>query len=204
MTDLSRETAAYKYNPMATCDDDVNMPKFKERKTTQVAAWIVHACGGKMDVGELLALLYLIDREALKRWGRPVTFDRPHNFPLGPTPSETSALAHDPLQGEHWPKSFSTLQLGRVINLLTPPTEIDELSQAEIDLVQEVFRDFGHKSFGKLKTHLQSLPEFHAPSEYPTPITWDTLLRAVGWKGEDLEEIKRELEASAKFEKLIG
>ena len=204
MTDLSRETAAYKYNPMATWDDDVTVPKFKERKTTQVAAWIVHACGNKMDVGELLALLYLIDREALKRWGRSVTFDRPFNLPLGPTPSATYALAHAPLHGEHWPKSFSALQLGRVIKLLTPHTEIDELSQAEIDLVQDIFREFGRKSFGELKTHLQSLPEFHAPSEYPTPINWDTLLRAVGWKGEDLEEIKRELEASAKFEKLIG
>ena len=204
MTDLSRETAAYKYNPMATWDDNVTVPKFKERKTTQGAAWIVHACGGKMDVGELLALLYLIDREALKRWGRSVTFDRPYNFPFGPTPSATYALAHAPLHGEHWPKSFSALQLGRVIKLLTPHTEIDELSQAEIDLVQDIFRDFGRKSFGELKTHLQSLPEFHAPSEYPTPINWDTLLRAVGWKGEDLEEIKRELEASAKFESAIG
>lgn len=204
MTDLSRETAAYKYNPMATWDDDVTVPKFKERKTTQVAAWIVHACGNKMDIGELLALLYLIDREALKRWGRPVTFDRPYNFPFGPTPSETYALAHAPLHGEHWPKSFSALQLGRIIKLLTPHTEIDELSQAEIDLVQDIFREFGRKSFGELKSYVHALPEFRDPGESSEPIGWDTLLRAVGWKGEDLEEIKRELEASAKFESAIG
>ena len=203
MTDLSRETAAYNYNPMATWDDDVTVPKFKERKTTQVAAWIVHACGGKMDVGELLALLYLIDREALKRWGRPVTFDRPFNLPLGPTPSATYDMVRHPSKGRYWSSSFAAPQ-HNVIRLISPDTGVDELSQAEIDLVQDIFRDFGRKSFGELKTHLQSLPEFHAPSEYPTPINWDTLLRAVGWKGEDLEEIKRELEASAKFESAIG
>ena len=204
MTDLSRETAAYKYNPMATWDDDVTVPKFKERKTTQVAALLAQNCSGEIDLYKLVKLIYLIDREALKRWGRSVTFDRPYNFPFGPTPSATYALAHAPLHGEHWPKSFSALQLGRIIKLLTPHTEIDELSQAEIDLVQEVFRDFGRKSFGELKRYVHALPEFHAPSEYPTPINWDTLLRAVGWKGEDLEEIKRELEASAKFESAIG
>ena len=203
MTDLSRETAAYKYNPMATWDDNVTVPKFKERKTTQVAAWIVHACGGKMDVGELLALLYLIDREALKRWGRPVTFDRPYNFPFGPTPSETYDMVRHPSKGRYWSSSFADPQ-HNVIRLISPDTGVDELSQAEIDLVQEVFREFGHKSFGELKSYVHALPEFRDPGESSEPIGWDTLLRAVGWKGEDLEEIKRELEASAKFESAIG
>lgn len=204
MTDLSRETAAYKYNPMATWDDDVTVPKFKERKTTQVAALLAQNCGGEIDLYKLVKLIYLIDRKALKRWGRSVTFDRPFNIPLGPTPSETYALAHAPLHGEHWPKSFSALQLGRIIKLLTPHTEIDELSQAEIDLVQDIFREFGRKSFGELKSYVHALPEFRDPGESSEPIGWDTLLRAVGWKGEDLEEIKRELEASAKFESAIG
>ena len=203
MTDLSRETAAYKYNPMATWDDDVTVPKFKERKTTQVAAWIVHACGGKMDVGELLALLYLIDREALKRWGRPVTFDRPFNLPLGPTPSATYDMVRHPSKGRYWPSSFAAPQ-HNVIRLISPDTGVDELSQAEIDLVQEVFREFGRKSFGELKSYVHALPEFRDPGESSEPIGWDTLLRAVGWKGEDLEEIKRELEASTKFESAIG
>ena len=203
MTDLSRETAAYKYNPMTTWDDDVTVPKFKERKTTQVAALLAQNCGEEIDLYKLVKLIYLIDRKALKRWGRSVTFDRPYNFPFGPTPSATYDMVRHPSKGRYWSSSFAAPQ-HNVIRLISPDTGVDELSQAEIDLVQEVFREFGHKSFGELRSYVHALPEFRDPGESSEPIGWDTLLRAVGWKGEDLEEIKRELEASAKFEKLIG
>ena len=203
MTDLSRETAAYKYNPMATWDDDVTVPKFKERKTTQVAALLAQNCSGEIDLYKLVKLIYLIDREALKCWGRSVTFDRPFNLPLGPTPSATYDMVRHPAKGRYWSSSFADPQ-HNVIRLISPDTGVDELSQAEIDLVQEVFREFGHKSFGELKSYVHALPEFRDPGESSEPIGWDTLLRAVGWKGEDLEEIKRELEASAKFESAIG
>lgn len=206
MTDLIRETATdCKYNLLETdpWDADVNMPKFKERKTTQVATLLAQYRGGKIDLYNLVKLIYLIDREALKRWGRPVTYDRPFNLPLGTTPSVTYDLVRNPSKGKYWPLSFSTPQ-NNVINLISLDTEIDELSQAEIDLIQEVFREFGHKNFGELKSYVHNLPEFRDPGKSSKPIGWDTLLRAVGWEGEDLEEIKRELEASAKFEKLIG
>ena len=206
MTDLTRETTAdRKYNLLETdpWDADVNMPKFKERKTTQVAALLAQSRGGKIDLYNLVKLIYLIDREALKRWGRPVTYDRPFNLPLGPTPSATYDLVRNPSKGKDWPLSFSAPH-HNVIKLISPDAENDELSQAEIDLIQEVFREFGHKNFGELKRYVHDLPEFRDPGKSSEPIRWDTLLRAVGWKGEDLAEIKRDLEASAKFEKLIG
>jgi len=45
--------------------------KFDERKAAQVAGRLISQGGGEMNYMALLKLLYLIDREALLRWGRP-------------------------------------------------------------------------------------------------------------------------------------
>ena len=68
---------------------EMAVPRFKEHKTTQIAVLLVKYSGGKIDLYKLIKLIYLIDRESLKRRGHPVTFDRPYNLPLGPTPSHT-------------------------------------------------------------------------------------------------------------------
>ena len=50
--------------------------RFNEAKATEAAARLIELRGGKMSYRKLIKLLYLADREALLRWGRPVTTDR--------------------------------------------------------------------------------------------------------------------------------
>ena len=47
--------------------------KFDERKAAQVAGRLISQGGGEMNYMALLKLLYLIDREALLRWGKTIT-----------------------------------------------------------------------------------------------------------------------------------
>jgi hypothetical protein len=56
--------------------------RFNERRATEAAARFLKLRGGKMSYLKLIKLLYLLDREALLRWGRPVTTDR--NTPTAP------------------------------------------------------------------------------------------------------------------------
>ena len=49
---------------------------FNEEKATQVAGALLLKAGGDMPYLKLIKLLYFVDREALLRWGRPVTTDR--------------------------------------------------------------------------------------------------------------------------------
>ena len=79
----------------------------------------------------------------------------------------------------------------------------DELSQAQIDLINDVFKEFGNKSFGQLKNYLHSLPEFDDPGGSSNPIDWNTLLKATGWSDEDLITIRKEFDAKAKFENML-
>ena len=59
----------------------MKIPIYREEKATQVAALFLRLNGGKIDYGKLMDLMYLAEREALIRWGRPITFDKLVNIP---------------------------------------------------------------------------------------------------------------------------
>ena len=164
---------------------EMAVPRFKEHKTTQIAALLVKYSGGKIDLYKLIKLIYFIDRESLKRRGHSVTFDRPYNLPLGPTPSHTYHLIWNPWDGEYWSQSFS-LPKKNIIRLLNNDTGDGELSRFETDLIREIYGEFDNKSFSELKKYVHSLPEFDDPGPSSAPMEWNRLLKAVGWTGDDL------------------
>ncbi len=194
---MSKPTPTEKFIPT------LEVPQFKEHKTTQAAAILATYCGGKIDVYKLIKLIYLIDRESLKRRGSPVTYDRSYNTPLGPTPINTYHLINNPWTGEYWSQSFSAPESPHVIKLLRNDTGEGKLSRFEVDLIHEVFEKFGKKSFNELQRYMHSLPEFDDPGRSSSPIDWGTLLKAVGWYGDDLIAIKQKLSGRAMFERRI-
>jgi hypothetical protein len=58
--------------------------RFNQEKATQAAARLLRNRGGKMSYMKLIKLLYLADREALARWGRPITTDNYVPMDKGP------------------------------------------------------------------------------------------------------------------------
>ena len=194
----------------------MQIPHFKERKATQVAALLIKHNGGQsIDKYKLLKLIYLVDRKALELWGHSVTYDTPENFPYdpigpGPTPSHTYDLIDPPKRNlketsstsSYWSQFFSNY--GGTVSLPSLFPGVGDLSPAEIGLIHEIFEEFGHKTFGELKEYLQALPEYKDIEGSSGPIKWETLLQAVGWTGEDLEEVKKDLTFKAKFETFVG
>src|SRR4051812_27718977 len=71
------------------------LPRFREDKTTQAAALLLKWAGGRMNYMKLIKLLYLADRTALLRWGRPITFARPISMRHGPVLSEVLDLINE-------------------------------------------------------------------------------------------------------------
>ena len=61
---------------------------FNEVKATQAAARLLKKRGARMKYLKLIKLLYLADREALSRWGRPITTDHYVSTDNGPVLSE--------------------------------------------------------------------------------------------------------------------
>ena len=66
---------------------------FNEAKAAQTAARLLKLRGGRMSYLKLIKLMYLIDREALLRWGRPVTTDCYVSMDKGPILSRTLILS---------------------------------------------------------------------------------------------------------------
>ena len=66
--------------------------QFDETKATQVAAYFFSLRGGQMHYIKLIKLMYMADREALLRWGVPITRDRYVSMDNGPVLSRVLNL----------------------------------------------------------------------------------------------------------------
>ena len=113
---------------------------FNQKKTTQAAARFLRLANGRMNYMKLLKLLYLTDRGALLRWGRPVSGDKYFLMKLGPVLSEVHDLITEvpcPSDENFWTKYISPPSNYEVELKADPGNE--ELSRAEERLIDEIF-----------------------------------------------------------------
>ncbi len=173
-------------------------PRFREDKATQAAAVLLREQGGKMNYMKLLKLLYLADREALVRWGRPITYDAYVSMRNGPVLSRTYEMISEgvpPGRASLWRDCISQPADYSVSLIAECPT--DQLSTAEEDLLAEVYREYGHLNRWQLVDLCHTLPEWTDPGDSAIPIDYEAILRAGGKSEAEAAEIVRELEAVA-------
>ena len=183
----------------------MNTPDFKERKTSQLASLILRRAGGEYDMYKLLKILYMIDREALRRWGHPVTYDAPYSMKSGPVPSHTYDIIKGVRPGETWNMLFNEREPSYNISLKTDCLQFDELSEAEIKLANEIFGQFGHLSGPQLKAITHAFPEYEEQDGNSSrPIDFSLILETAGWDEDEIEEAIRDLAHQAWFEKTVG
>ena len=109
--------------------------RFNERKATQAAARLLKLRGAQMSYMKLIKLLYLADRTALLRWGRPITTDSYVSVERGPVLSRVLDLATDEeVPGQHsvWAEHITEPEHYSV--RLRKDPGADELSAAEDQL----------------------------------------------------------------------
>jgi uncharacterized phage-associated protein len=167
---------------------------FNERKTTQAAAYLLKLWDGKRDYLSVIKLLYLIDREALLTWGRPVTFDQYVSMDKGPVLSRTyDLISSGPFPGEdvYWSEHISepkhyTIELKKEAGN-------DELSEAEITLIEETFRKYGSLDKWKLVELSHELPEWENPQGSALPIRYKDIFQAGGKTEIEIASIEKEL-----------
>jgi uncharacterized phage-associated protein len=185
---------------------DIMKPNFNEAKATQAAALLLSLRGGRMSYMKLIKLLYLVDRTALIRWGRPVTFDSYFSLPHGPVLSRTLDLITEgeaPDEPSIWSTCISEPQQYEIA--LRGECSTNELSQAEEDLIGEIFDRYGRMNRWQLVNRLHNeLPEWQNPKGSSLPIEYRDILRAVGRTELEIAEIEAEIEGLALFEELAA
>lgn len=179
--------------------------QFNEKKLTEAAALFLKLRGGKMHYLKLLKLLYLADREALLRWGRPISTDRYVSMKHGPVLSNAyDLISEEPAPEEHgiWAQFISAPTDYEVRLLRNPPN--DELSPAEENLIREIFQGFGYRNRWDLRDYTHSLPEWKDPNGSSIPIKFREIFIAGNRSEEEASEMERELESLAVAQELLA
>ncbi|MGH9491967.1 MAG: Panacea domain-containing protein [Terriglobales bacterium] len=169
------------------------MLRFDEAKATQAAAYFLHLRGGQMHYIKLVKLLYLTDREALLRWGAPVTTDRHVSMDNGPVTSRILNLITEDRAKPVWSEYVSAPLDDYEVRLLKEaPT--DRLSPAEEKLMREIFERYGHRNrWDLIDNVMHKLPEWRDPQGSSIPIQIRDILEAVGEDEEQIRAVIREL-----------
>ena len=156
---------------------------------------------------KLIKLRYLADRKALDTWGRPITTDNYVSMRHGPVLSRILnliGLGPETDTVSPWTQIISKPRNYAVSVLCAAGPPDDELSQAELDLIAEVFAEDGSKSPRSLVNFVHNLPEWKDPGTSSIPIEYADILKALGKDNEEIALIEGELAAARKLDRLCA
>lgn len=153
---------------------------FKERRVAQMAAYLLSLGEGRMKHLKLIKLMYLADRESMKRHGQPISGDRYVSMGLGPVLSQTLDLingAAEFSEGDwnHWiaDKADYAVSLKRK----AVRAALDELSDVDLDVLRDVYGKFGRKSGWDLVDYTHRYcAEWKDPNGSSVPIGYEDIL----------------------------
>lgn len=183
---------------MYTCLDEV--------KTVQIAARFLKHTDGKdtNNYTKLIKLLYLTDREALKRWNCPLTGDEYYWMDNGPVLSgvfdrikKTSA----PLK-TYWNSCFETK--GFNLRIKKDPGE-ERLPFAVKQLIDSLFDQFRDYSYVDMITYTHTAlgERLNVPKGGTKALSYERILLVIG-KAERAAQIAEEIENTNYLRATIG
>jgi uncharacterized phage-associated protein len=166
---------------------------FRERKTLEAASYILQKIPETPETEYLkvVKLLYLADRELMKKRGRTISGDRMNALKNGPILSTTL----DRLEGESkdWAEYISNPGCYKV--KLEKAVAPAALNQAEIAALEITLAEHGSKTWEELIDYTHTLPEWIAKGINGTKrwaiIQFSELAEALGYNDEEAKAIER-------------
>lgn len=146
-----------------------------------------------------IKMLYFADREAYARWGEPITGDEAVSMQFGPVLS----TIHDLTKGERpslradWSPYISDTEEETYRVFLKEDPGTDELSPAEIKMIESVHARFKDYSWHEMRDFAHGLPEYdESVGKSSKPIPVEAILQAVGKSREQIQDIERSVKES--------
>jgi len=182
---------------------------YSASKVAQMAAFFGQRQGGVINVLKLTKLLYLSDRESLGRFGHPISYDSMVSLDNGPVLSRTLNLTNGFVGGaegakwDEWITDRSNHDV-RVKRTFTRE-ELNELSDADLDVLETVWRQFGGMDQWTLSgwTHT-NCPEWKDPHGSSLPIDEEALLRHLGVPPEAARALALKIISERKLDRLFS
>ncbi len=153
---------------------------FSEEKVTHMASYLLIKRGGRMSYMKLLKLLYLAEREGLVKWGETMSGDKFVSMPRGPVMSSTYDLMQNrSTVWNNFIKSEANHEVSIKNNVLED--DLDELSIAEIKILDSIFEQFGKMGRWDLVEYTHNkCKEWQDPDGSSFPINPSDILLAKG------------------------
>lgn len=169
---------------------------FSDEKVAQMSAYFLRKRGGRMSYMKLIKLLYLADRESLKQIGESISADHHYSMKHGPVLSQTLDLINGRIQSDIW-TSWIAAESNHEVSLKKNKLNrdsFDELSDFEIDILDQVWSKFGNEKRWDLVdiTHEQ-LPEWRNPGRSSIPIDPRAQFQAMGYSAEKAQSLMNSL-----------
>jgi len=181
---------------------------FNQRKVAQMAAFLLQRGRGRMKYIKLLKLLYLADRESMKQHGYPISGDQYVSMDHGPVLSQTFNLikgAGKPQeQGwSHW--IVDEADYGVSLRHKASRDVLDELSDADLDVLREIYTRFGHMSPWRLVDYAHRYcREWENPNGSSIPIRYETIFRALGRSPAEAKKLAARIEREHRIDKVFA
>lgn len=162
---------------------------FDERRAAEAAAYLLYRAGGRLHHIKLMKLLYLAERESVKRYGEPLTGDRLVSMDYGPVLSTTlnhinGAVRESLGLWEKWVSSRAdnAVALEDPSMIRSPEQDLLGLSQSDIEVLGDTWTNFGHLGKWDLVEYTrQHCPEWEHPDGSSAPIDYEKLLEVLGF-----------------------
>lgn len=167
---------------------------FSEPRVAEMAAFFLAKLGGRAKYLKLIKLLYLAEREAMAKWGDSMSGDNFVSMPHGPVLSITYDLIKGAGEkGSAWDQLIKDeenyeVSLRAQVNI----DDLEELSRAEIAILQAIFDQYGHLGQYDLRdfTHDQC-KEWEDPNGSSFPIPAERIFVAMGKSASQVENLVR-------------
>lgn len=176
---------------------------FNEAKTAHMAAYLLSKAGGRMRYIKLLKLLYLADRESMRRTGDSMTRDAFFSLKNGPVLSKTLDLLNGRKDGKVWSELVRKVEYNSELATPVKPDELDELSPFNIEILDSIYGEFGHMSWQALIqwTH-DNCPEWKDPGSTCVPIAPKDIFTALGRNARDAAALAAEYSSRRELERV--
>lgn len=180
---------------------------YNSAKAAQIIAYFALKVPARsINMLKSIKLVYISDREALKRYGITMLDEPRHSMPHGPVNSSTYDNAKGEVQDERWSAVLddrANHEIG-VKNGISVD-DLDELSDAEIAIMDEMWDKFAHMDgfqMAKWTHKSDNIPEWEDPHGSSNPIPIERLLHAVGYQ--NTEEHAEFLRDRARIDNLLA
>lgn len=182
---------------------------FNERKAAQIAAWLLRQAKGNMRHLKLIKLMYLVERQALRQYGFTLTGDQVVAMPHGPVLSMTLNFINGDIESTNdgW-EAWISARANHEVALCDRPegqTALDELSTAAKEILDFVWKEFGHMNQWQLRDYTRKhCPEWTDPdgSSYPIPLR--RILIVLGKSQDETRQIETEAEEQNHIDRIFA